>query len=141
MRKHQRFCSRQCRLGASVSRRTSRRRIEHSKRQQAAWLAAMAGTGEVTCSECGSLFAPVRSTGRYCSARCRLRAYRAAVAVAIERRIERVVEHSLARAHQGARAERRRRLVLAAARGDTAAIDELRKLDQDLRAETLSSGA
>ena len=58
-----RFCSDQCRVKASNERNNSKReRVEHKN---------------IRCGSCGEKFQPVRSTAKFCSAKCRVAANRA----------------------------------------------------------------
>jgi predicted nucleic acid-binding Zn ribbon protein len=75
-RRTQRFCSRPCQIKASNSRQQVQRAAEWRARRQAAVLAAEAGTAGTICPVCGTMFAPIRSTGRYCSRNCSKRAWR-----------------------------------------------------------------
>jgi hypothetical protein len=109
MRDHQRFCSRECRLWARSSRRQMQRHEERSIRQRAEWKAAMDGIAGTTCAICGTLFAAARSTARYCTDKCRLRAHRQRTpsVAQIQARMSRDLRHldRLARATRVRRSE------------------------------------
>jgi uncharacterized OB-fold protein len=44
--------------------------------EEAALMAAQQGAAGTICPACGTMFAPIRSTRRYCSDKCRLRVWR-----------------------------------------------------------------
>jgi predicted nucleic acid-binding Zn ribbon protein len=71
-----RFCSRSCQIKANNSRQLMRLAAEWRARRQAALMAAEEGTAGTICPSCGTMFAPLRSTGRYCSPKCKQRARR-----------------------------------------------------------------
>jgi hypothetical protein len=83
-------------------------------REDAEWLAAFDGVAGSICATCGRMFAASRSTKRYCSATCRLRAYRQRVpSIAdIRKRLDRELDraHRRIKSEQMARALRRQML-------------------------------
>jgi predicted nucleic acid-binding Zn ribbon protein len=72
----QRFCSRPCRHRAAAALQQMRYTAKRSARRQAAVRAAEEGTAGTICPGCGAMFAPLRSTGRYCSPKCWMRIFR-----------------------------------------------------------------
>jgi hypothetical protein len=125
-RRHQHYCSRVCRLDARRLRRGERRYYARRTREQASFRASFTPTPDAVCATCGTGLHRERVTRRYCSNRCRQRAYRGRIPSAA--RIKERFDQELARVHADLASHRRQRLVLRAAKGDQAAA-ELTKLE------------
>jgi predicted nucleic acid-binding Zn ribbon protein len=125
-RRHQRYHDRACRLAARSSRRNHQRWRQRSELEQASFRASFTATPDAVCVVCGTGMYRGRATRRYCSNACRQRAKRRRVPSAAQLRA--YADALVARAHAKIETHRRQRLVLAASRGDPAAIEELAKL-------------
>jgi hypothetical protein len=98
-------------------------------REHEAWKAALFENIGTACHVCGLVFSPTRRTAKYCSGRCRQKAYRDRTPSAAQ--IKAYADHLLAVMKHKQRSEQRQRLVRAAVRGDQAAIDALRAMKDE----------
>ena len=121
-RSNQVFCTPACRHAVRPLRRQLQRADARRAREKT--------RAPIVCAYCGQpdLFPSQRSTRRYCTKRCRQRAYRERVAQRTEAVIRERFPQELARLPSRLEAARREQLVRAAARGDPAAQAELAKL-------------
>jgi hypothetical protein len=59
-----------------TARKQQKSPLKRNKLQAELALPDMAVPGTLSCERCGSPFVPVRATGRFCSPRCRVAAYK-----------------------------------------------------------------
>jgi hypothetical protein len=107
-----------------LARYFARREREHEAERAA--LLEHIGTA---CLVCGCVFSSARCTAQYCSPRCRQQAYRDRIPSAAQ--IKARFEDALAGMKHKLRSAQRQRLVRAAVRGDQAAIDALRTMQDE----------
>jgi hypothetical protein len=102
----QRFHSTACRRAARITRRGFQRHMVLSVRDMERFHAMLEDRSEKRCAGCGGAMSWTRSTRRYCSAKCRLRAHRERGKSITRARIEQALAKALDKAHREARSKR-----------------------------------
>jgi hypothetical protein len=118
-----------CRDNARRVRRNLLRYYQRHKREHANFLASFTATPDAVCAECGTGLRLTRMTRRYCSNKCRQRAFRRRTPSGAQIRAR--LDQEVARMHAKLESHRRQKLVLRAAKGDQAAQNSLRNLSEN----------